>query len=249
MTLNTFLVLGIPNIIGFILGAIFILIFFPRTRNKTYKEKLKPLIIVYATLIVAEVAKIIGRILMEDVMVAGIWPVIFCSFLMYTLPIIVHCDPNRLVTRVAKGVTMIVGFVIGFSYIFSYPTYTGDPTFFSYFFNYHSRIYHLIMLASAVYLILIGAYDFRFKDFLPVALVCSLYFHFSGTVSIVLGDSLSFFGPRSQYLSWYYDVLGVFAGNMILSILATGIGAGVYSLINVGMRSFKNKKSQLKNPV
>ena len=243
MTLNTFLVLGVPNIIGFVLGAIFILVFYPRVKNKSYKERLKPLIIVYVTLIVAEVVKIIGRVLMEEVLVLGIWPLIFCSFLLYTLPIIVHCDPERMITRIAKGLTMIVGFVIGFSYIFSYPTYTNDPTFFSYFFNYHSRIYHLIMLTSAVYLILIRAYDFRFKDFIPLAIVCGLYFHFSGIVSIALNDSLSFFGPKSQYLSWYYDIFGVGVGNIILSMIGFGAGAGIYAVINVSLRQYRRHKN------
>jgi len=240
----SFLLYGIPNIIGAVLGAIFLAVFIPKYRKKeTIKEKVKPLIVMYTVLICAEVLKIYFHVSMIGTFSPTTFPIIYCSFVMYTLPLICHAKPGSKAFRIACGVTIVSCLAIGFPYFFVYPSVASAPNFYVYAMHYHSRIYHILMLASAIYLVVINVYDFRFKDSILCILSVSLYLVFCSVLSMIVNRDISIFGPDSEYFQIIYTRFGYGVGNLMLCAVLVFGGLLIYGVIDIIKKQVIKKRS------
>ena len=234
--LGSFLLYGIPNIAGAIIGAIFLAIFIPRYRKKeTRKERLKPLIYMYVALMIAEVLKISFHVSTQGFFSPQTFPIIYCSFVMYTIPLICHAKLDSKAFRIACGITIVSCLAIGAPYFFVYPGIDPNdlPTYYTYIMHYHSRIYHIMMLTTAIYLVVVNVYDFRFKDFILCAGIVSLYFGFCTTLSVLIGANISIFGPGSQYFQVIYNRFGYGVGNLLLCAIVYLAGFFVWGSIKL----------------
>lgn len=246
-TMDKFIFHGIPNLIGALFCVAFVWICTAKFKKKSYNDKLKPLIFLYVMLIILEFFKIFYHISVQAQYPPQRYPIVFCSLIMFTYPIICHSKKEN-ITRIAKALSIIPCVVIGACYLFILPNVSGFSTY-SFVMNLHSRFYHFCMLAGALYMIFIKLYDFRFKDFFMSGLSVGGYFVLCTVLSLAIGGNLSYFGPTSAPVQFLYNALGYAVGNVVLIILAVIISFVAFALINCCNNLYKKRleKQKLKN--
>lgn len=245
--MGTFIYHGIPSIIGALFCIIFLAICIPKYKNKDFSQKRKPLIFLYILLIVMEFLKIFANIAYTKSYTPSRYPIIFCSFVMFSYPIICHVKKDTMAWRIATALSIIPCVVIGGLYLFIFPYHSMDISPFYYVMNIHSRFYHFCMLAGALYMTFTKFYDFRFKDSFAVGLTAGAYFIFCIILSLFIGGDLSYFGPNSEPMSLIYDTFGYAVGNVLLVILCMALSYSVYGIIYVINKKIKKRKQKLKN--
>lgn len=234
---------GIPNLIGVVFATIFLIISIKLYKNKEYSKKLNPIKFLYILLIVLEVVKIVANIAHNKSYSPGTYPIIFCSYILYTYPIIVYCKKDCTMVRICKALSVIPAFVIGALYIFIMPKHTAEITTYSFLMNLHSRFFHLCMLAGAVYIIAVKLYDFKFADFFPTGLTTMAYFNFCTILSLLIGGNLSYFGPDSSVMAFVYQTFGYAVGNLLFSFLTMIVSLICFYLINLTIKIVKSKQT------
>ncbi len=223
---------GIPTLAGVIFSVVFNIIFFIRNKGKTYKQKLLPLRLLAAVMILLEIVKIIYLVKRDGVLAPSFYPVIFCSIFMYTYPMIAHLDENNPYCRIAKAMSVFPALVIGLLYIFILPkvsTFRWN----SFWINFHSRFYHFMMLTAAVYIIINRLYDYRRKDYVLAFLAAAAYFTFCTVISLLIGGDISYFGPMSGPLKAVYSVTGYATGNFLVIMACFAVGFLIYLFIDI----------------
>lgn len=229
--MSNFVYYAIPNTIGVIFCVIFLWYFGKKYKNKSYKEKLKPIKYLAILLITLEIIKIFWRIAVNDTFQPGTYPLIFCSFVMYFYPIICCTEENSTVSRVCKAISIVPCFIMGILYVFINP-YIENPTTTGFINNLHSRFYHFCMFAGSAYMLITKMYDFRFADHYPVTITVSMYLVFSCIISIFLKADISLFTINSKYFSFIYERFGYCVGNILLIIFLYGLVLGFYWIVN-----------------
>lgn len=238
--MDKFIFHGIPNLIGALFSIAFVWFCVIKFKKKSYKDKLKPLIFLYVMLIILEVIKIFYHITVQNAYPAQRYPIVFCSLIMFTYPIICHSKKETIAVRISKALSIIPCVVIGVCYLFILPDVSSGFSSYSFVMNLHSRFYHFCMLAGALYMIFVKLYDFRFKDFFASGLTVSAYFLLCTVLSLFIGGNLSYFGPTSAPVQFLYQALGYGVGNIVLSIVAMLLSFLSFALINLCI--FLNKK-------
>ena len=245
--MSNLLYYGISNGVGVAFCLVFCIVCISKFKNADYNKKLLPLKFLYILLICLEVVKIFYHICYAKNYPAQRYPIVFCSLVMYTYPIICYTKSNSIACRVCKALSVIPCIVIGSLYLFvGFGNATGASDY-SFIMNLHSRFYHFCMLAGAIYIIAVKLYDFNFKDFYFSGLAVSAYFVLCTVLSLFVGDNISYFGPTSAPVQIVYNNFGYAVGNLLLCILAWLISFIVFMLINLIKHLAKRKKSQLQN--
>lgn len=238
--MDKFIFHGIPNLVGSLFSIAFVWFCAVKFKRKGYKDKLKPLIFLYAMLMILEVIKIFYHITVQGAYPPQRYPIVFCSLIMFTYPIICHSKKETMAVRISKALSIIPCIVIGVCYLFILPDVSSGFSTYSFVMNLHSRFYHFCMLAGALYMIFVKLYDFRFKDFFASGLTVGGYFLLCTILSLFIGGNLSYFGPTSAPVQFLYQAVGYAVGNIILSIVAMLLSFLSFALINLCI--FLNKK-------
>ncbi|MBQ7306970.1 MAG: YwaF family protein [Clostridia bacterium] len=225
----------IPNTIGVLFNIIFLYFAIKKYKDKSYKERVKPLKFLAIMLITLELIKIYTYIGQNQNFTPARYPIIYCSFIMYAYPIIYTAKENSVASRIAKGISAITGLVIGGLFLVFCPdeNYTIEL----FYHNLHSRFYHFGMLAGAIYIIAVNLYDFRFRDFYICGLTVSAYMLFCTIFSIFLGGDISYFGPNRSPLRFIYNIFGYCVGNTFVIMLVM-----LLSLLGFFVANFIKKK-------
>lgn len=238
--MDKFIFHGIPNLVGLLFSIAFVWFCAVKFKRKGYKDKLKPLIFLYAMLMILEIVKIFYHITVQGAYPPQRYPIVFCSLIMFTYPIICHSKKETMAVRISKALSIIPCIVIGACYLFVLPDVSSGFSTYSFVMNLHSRFYHFCMLAGALYMIFVKLYDFRFKDFFASGLTVGGYFLLCTILSLFIGGNLSYFGPTSAPVQFLYQALGYGVGNIVLSIVAMLLSFLSFALINLCI--FLNKK-------
>lgn len=234
---------GISNGVGVAFCIVFCLICIIKYKNASYESKLTPLKFLFILLIVLEVAKIVYHIWYAKSYPPQRYPIVFCSLVMYTYPIICYARPEGMASRISKALSVIPCLAIGAMYLFFGFSDVTNANTYSFIMNLHSRFYHFCMLAGAIYIIAVNLYDFRFKDFYFTGLTVGGYFTLCTMLSLFIGGDISYFGPTSAPVQALYNIFGYAVGNIFLSVAAV-----VISLITFGVacgikRLYRKRKS------
>lgn len=238
--MDKFIFHGIPNLIGALFCVAFVWICTAKFKKKSYNDKLKPLIFLYVMLIILEFFKIFYHISVQAQYPPQRYPIVFCSLIMFTYPIICHSKKETMAVRISKALSIIPCIVIGACYLFILPGVSSGFSTYSFVMNLHSRFYHFCMLAGALYMIFVKLYDFRFKDFFASGLTVGGYFLLCTILSLFIGGNLSYFGPTSAPVQFLYQAVGYAVGNVLLCIAAMLLSFLSFAFINLCI--FLNKK-------
>ena len=226
------LVFFVCNLLGTILGVLFLVLSLRFFKDKPYEKKIIPIRIIFFFLIIMEVIKIYYLISAGGTFNPKSYPIIYCSCAMYFYGIIAFNKKENAITRLAKGNMIIVFTVMGLLYYVSFPGLNNYTNLEGFILHIHSRVYHIILLYGAIYMLVNKMYDFRMKDSVIVAVYNSAYFIFCTILSIFIGGEISNFGPESTELYWFYDIVGYANGNLILCIIASILSLLVYFSVN-----------------
>lgn len=236
------LVFFVCNLLGTIFGILFLFLSLKFFKDKPYEKKIIPIRVVFFILVFLEIIKIYYLISAHGTFNPKSYPIIYCSCAMYFYGIIGFSKKDNIVSRVAKANMIIVFIVMGVLYHFIFPGLDKTTNLEGFILHIHSRVYHILLMYVAIYMLINKMYDFRFKDCIFLAIFNSSYFIFSTILSLFIKGEISNFGPESAELSWFYDIVGYAPGNLILCILASLFSVLIYSSIN-----FFKKSKQLKN--
>lgn len=233
---------GIPNLVGAMFAILFLIFSIKKFKNENYSKKLIPIKFLCFLLIALEVVKIVANIAHNKSFNPGTYPIIFCSYVMYTYAIIAYANPNSISVKISKALSVIPSFVIGGLYIFIMPKHTAEITTYGFLMNLHSRFFHLCMLAGAIYITAVKLYDFNFSDFIPTGLTTMAYFNFCTFLSLFIGGNLSYFGPDSTIMKFVYDLFGYAVGNLMFSFLTMFVSFLSFLIINLFIKLVKKHK-------
>lgn len=233
---------GCSNGLGVLFCVLFVLIGVLKSKNKSYSEQLKPIKFLFILVVVLEIIKITYHICVQSYFPPQRYPIVFCSLIMYTYPIICFNDKDKMITRVSMALSIIPVVVISGMYLFIFPDAT-NASIYSFIMNLHSRFYHFAMLAGALYMLILKMYDFRFKDYFMAASIASLYIVFCTVVSLLLKGDISYFGPDSGPLKFFYNLFGYAIGNVLICIVIYIVAFLVYYIINYFI--LKQNKSEM----
>lgn len=243
--MDKFIFHGIPNLIGALFSIAFVWFCAVKFKRKSYKDKLKPLIFLYAMLMILEIIKIFYHITVQGAYPPQRYPIVFCSLIMFTYPIICHSKKETMAVRISKALSIIPCIVIGACYLFVLPDVSSGFSTYSFVMNLHSRFYHFCMLAGALYMIFVKLYDFRFKDFFASGLTVGGYFLLCIILSLFIGGNLSYFGPTNAPVQFLYQAVGYAVGNVLLCIAAMLLSLAAFAFINLCISLHKKRKTSL----
>ena len=244
---STGFVFFISNLVGTILGLIFLVLCVSLCFNNDYKTKLIPLKVMFFFLVTLEIIKIYYLIASTPGFRPKSYPIIYCSSVMYLLFIVCWTKKDSLINRMGKGALIIPFLVMGILYHFVFPNMDRMMSLRNFILNVHSRTYHLLAMYVAIYMIIMKLYDFRFKDFLPVSMYSAIYFQFCTILSLLIGGEISNFGPLSKELGFLYEITGYATGNLLLGVLAIFVGFIAYGSIYLIRKRIDNKRNKLVN--
>lgn len=227
------LVFFVCNLLGTIIGVLFLALSLKFFKNKPYEKKIIPIRIAFFFLLILELIKIYYLISKNSTFNPKSYPIIYCSCAIYFYAIIGFSKKETIMTRLAKGNMIFVFTVMGILYHLIFPNLDKTTNLQGFVLHVHSRVYHILLLYVAIYMIVNKMYDFRFKDSVIVAIFNSSYFAFCTILSIFIGGEISNFGPESVELYWFYDIVGYASGNLILMILASIICLLTYLITNI----------------
>ncbi len=233
MTYSYGLIFFLSNLIGTILGVLFLVLSLHFFKNKDSHSKLIPIKIAFFFLVILEVIKIYYLISKNGTFNPKSYPIIYCSSAMYFYFIIAFIDKDNILVRIAKANMIFVFIVMGSLYYVSFPGLENSGDLQSLLLNIHSRTYHILLFYVALYMIIVKLYDFRFKDSIPVGIFNASYFTFCTILSIFIGGEISNFGPESVELYWFYDIFGYATGNVLLGIIAIFVSILCFSFVKL----------------
>jgi len=239
--MNRFLIYGIPNIISILFCFIFLLISFLRYRKSSYKDKLKPLKLIFFIVVILEIIKIFYHIASQKAYPPQRYPLLFCSLPMFLYPIIFSTKEDNILSRMSKGISIFPFLVIGLLYAVLIPKGNEEIQVYPYIMNFHSRFYHFLIGAGALYMVIIKLYDFRFKDFFVVALGCCVYFLVISILSLFIGGSFLYIGVNTAYLEYFHNTFGYFTTYLLACIALFIAGFVLYSLVYLIKKIFVKK--------
>ena len=228
---NNFIV---PMAVTAVVIAAYVILCTKFLKNRGKNAKLIPVRVVFFMLIVLEVAKIFYLIGRDGNFYPNRYPIVFCSMAMYAYPI--FCFKKNRFSDVAKGFSVlpsILAFIMFASIQYKYNMSIIQV---------HSYIYHGSMLAVAIYLITSGLYRFEFRKFYTQSLAVGGYIAGAAVISLLIGGNISVFGPGDPYLGFLYDLSGFGVGICVMLIAQFAVHAGVYGLIELGMRRSKKRR-------
>lgn len=240
--MSKWLYYGISNGIGVLFCLLFCVFAFIKHKNSDYKQKLAPLKFLYIMLIILEIIKIVYHITFTGSYPAQRYPIVFCSLVMFTYPIICHTKQDSMTSRISYAISVIPCLFIGSAYLFFGFSDVSSANTYSFVMNLHSRFYHFSMLAGAIYIIAVKLYDFRFKDFYFTGITVGFYFILCTVLSIFIGGNLSYFGPTSAPPQIIYNTLGYVVGNIFLFIASFLLSVMSFAVINL-FKKIKTRKS------
>lgn len=246
MTFSYGFIFFISNLVGTIVGVLFLVLSLHFFKNKDSHKKLIPIKCVFFFLIILEIIKIMYLISATGEFKPKSYPIIYCSCAMYFYFIIGFIDKDCTLVRIAKGNMIFVFLVMGFLYYVSFPGLDRTGNLEALFLNTHSRLYHILLFYVAIYMIVTKLYDFRLKDCIPVGLFNASYFTFCTILSIFIGGEISNFGPESVELYWFYDIFGYATGNILLGIIAIFLSILCYLFV-LGIKKINKKRIEQKN--
>ncbi|MGM9859047.1 MAG: hypothetical protein ACI311_07390 [Bacilli bacterium] len=245
------LVFFVCNLLGTIIGALFLTLSLKFCKDKDYSKKVIPIKVAFFFLVILEIIKIYYLISTHGTFNPKSYPLIYCSSAMYFYAIIGFSKKENVIVRTAKGNMIFVFLVMGILYHISFPRLNSSTNLEGFILNVHSRVYHILLMYVAIYMIANKMYDFRFKDSIAVAVFNCSYFAFCTIMSIFIGGEMSNFGPESVELYWFYDKVGYATGNLILCILATIVSLLCYLIanliINTRNKNIKEKHQNISN--
>lgn len=226
----------IPSIITIALIVVYVVVFkkvFAKKENKNL-----PVIILWALLVLAEIWKISFLIARDGVFNPIRYPLVFCSIIMYTVPIFAFKENKY--SNLARFITIFTS--IGASLAFFATAWQNTLSVM----QIHSYFYHGSMMAISVYLLAVKQYKYNFNDYFKVFLFVAVYIVFNSVLGMYLGTYISLFGPTSSYTGFVHDMFGFVAGNTLIIVVAFLLCLGVFSIINLFVKNGR-KKGEVKN--
>lgn len=227
----------LPLIITTICIVAFVVAFTLIYRNASDDKKLKPIRWVFYLLIAWEVFKIFYLINQNGYYDTSRYPLVFCSLIMYTIPL--FCFKKNKLSNIAMAYSVIPSIIVFILFVAVQSSYKMSLI------QGHSYFYHGAMLAVAIYLLTSKLYRFKFKDFFGLSLSLCGYIMFATILSIFLGSNISIFGPNSSYLGFLYSNFGYVLGNILLCIAVTLLCFIVYGIIHLCTRKRSNQQKEI----
>ena len=232
----------LPTITMLIISILYVALSYRFTKDKDESKKMLPVKIVWIFLLVFEIGKIGHMIatnktdgIVNPSFVPLRYPLVFCSIILYTYPLFVF-KKNKL-SDLAMGMSVLPAL---FAFIAAVVTTTGYKL---NFWHAHSIVFHFLMGAVAIYLIVSGLYKFEFKNYFEVFVGLSVYIIFAAFLSLFTGGEISILGPKSGNLAFLYNAFGYMTGNLVLLFAIYLLLLLIYFLVNV----FRRKKPQTKS--
>lgn len=225
----------IALVVGLIIFTILAIVGGILLKKKDDKTRLLPIKIVWLILIIMEIMKIYYLIGRDQGFYPNRYPIVFCSIAMFTYPI--FCFKKNKYSEIALGISTIPMLI---SVIFVLLTVGNNALIqsngnFS-IIHFHSIIYHLLIYAVSLYIIINRLYKFEFKKSLGVGLFLSGYILMATVLSLYIDGDISFFGPgfnSSSYLAFLYNSVGYVSGNLLVAIAFTLVSILIYFFINL----------------
>lgn len=221
----------IPLCITLILIAVFVVVFTLRFKNADEKAKMFPVKLAFWVLIGCEVFKIFYLIKQNGSYAPSRFPYVFCSMVMFAYPL--FCFKKNKFSNVAMAYSVIPSFIVMALFIAIQPGMKMSLI------QGHSYLYHGLMTAVGIYLLTSKLYKFKFSDFFSLGLLLCGYVAFSTVLSLFIGADISYFGPKSSYLSILYKPFGYAVGNLILCFVIMLLCFVVYGIIHLASRKKK----------
>ena len=146
----------LPLIITILLIVFYVVFFTIKYKNSTDDEKMKPIKWLYYALIITEVLKIFYLIMENKEFRPLRYPLVFCSTIMYTVPLFLYKTRLSNIGKVTTIYSSIIAFTLFAAIQWMYKMSLIQC---------HSYFYHGAMMAIAVYLIASKLYKFNKKEF------------------------------------------------------------------------------------
>lgn len=229
----------LPLIISFIFIFLFVFFCTKKYKNETEDKKLKPIRIVFWSLIILEVLKIFYLIAQNGYLDPSRYPFVFCSLVMYAYPL--FCFKKNKFSNVAMAFCVLPCFVVYLMFVAVQWQYSMGLI------QAHSYYYHGAMMAVSIYLMTSKLYKFKLKDFYSIFLCLGGYILFAVVLSLFIGGDISIFGPKKSFIKFFYDKVGYAIGNIILIILIFLFCFLLYWIIELCSRKKSNKLKENTN--
>lgn len=220
----------LPLVITIVLIVFYVVFFTIKYKNSTDDEKMKPIKWLYYALIITEVLKIFYLIYQNKEFRPLRYPLVFCSTIMYTVPLFLYKTRLSNIGKVTTIYSSIISFTLfaAIQWMYKMSLIQG-----------HSYFYHGAMMAIAIYLITSKLYKFNKKEFYDMFIFLGIYSMFAAALSVFIGEDISVFGPASSYLGFIFNTFGYFVGILILQILFYLVCLGIFSLISLFIKPKK----------
>jgi len=202
-------------------------------KTASLSDKLKPIRIISLCLIGFEIIKIFLLISYDGYLAPLRYPIVFCSIILYSYVLFAFKE-NKL-SEGARAISIIPAILAGLAFLIMPGNITPEQTqinnwTLSHLMPIHSFVFHIIMIAVAVYMLVTKIYVFRKDNYYQAFLSIVVYIGLATIISIGIGADISIFGPNSGQLSILYNNFGYIGGQLILLLVSFGLFYGVHQL-------------------
>lgn len=215
----------LPLIVSFIFVFLFVFFCTKIYKNQPDEKKLKPIKIIFYSLVILEIWKIFYLITQNGQFEPSRYPLVFCSLVMYAYPL--FCFKKNKFSNVAMAFCVLPSFIVFLMFVAVQWQYEMSII------QAHSYYYHAAMMAVSIYLMTSKLYVFKIKDFYSVFLCLFGYVVFAVGLSLFIGGDISIFGPNKSFIKFFYDKVGYAIGNLILIIVIFLFCFGIYGIIEL----------------